>query len=130
MPRPGPRRLRPTGGAFRAASHVPIATCRQSGPAGTLQDDLLRKDRSRAEAFQPVGGEIERRSALDYLLGDGAADGRRLHEPVAGEAAGGVDALADPADDRMRVRAHVVEPRPRPSDAGAPRGREAAAEPL
>ena len=41
------------------------------------------------------------------------ADGRRLHEPVAREAARGVHALADPADDRVRVGRHVVQPGPR-----------------
>src|ERR687891_530984 len=33
MARTCTRRLRPTGGAFRAASHVPIATCRHASPS-------------------------------------------------------------------------------------------------
>src|SRR5215218_889687 len=65
-----------------------------------------------------VRGEVEARALAEDLLCDGAAHSRRLHEAVAAEAAGRVHAVGDRAEDRVRVRRHVVEPGPRVLDRG------------
>ena len=76
---------------------------------------------TRGRAFRKtVAREASRRYGVRSTLGllaeelgrRGRADGRALHEAVAREAARRVDAVADPADDRVRVRRHVVEARP------------------
>src|SRR5438105_3284374 len=67
--------------------------------------------------------------AFEELPGPRLADGRRLHEPVTGEAADGIDPLRDRADDRMRVGGHVVEARPRVGDLRVAGGRVPVAKP-
>ena len=61
---------------------------------------------------------------------DCAANCRGLHEAVSREAARGVEPVTDRADDRMGVRRHVVEARPRAGDARPRRRRVAMSEPL
>jgi uncharacterized membrane protein len=50
-------------------------------PAG-LENHVLGKHRAGGEPFQPVRAQVERRLAVQDLLGDRAADRRRLHEAV------------------------------------------------
>ena len=101
--RAGPARLRRKGTracdlARRRSRRLRARRLRERGAAG--------------EPLEPVRREVERRGAVEDLLGDRAGDCGRLHESVAGEAARGVDAVADPAEDRVRVGRHVVEARP------------------
>ena len=56
----------------------------------------------------------------EELLRQRAADRGRLHEAVAGEAAGRIDAVGDLAEDRMRVGRHVVEAGPRRARSSPP----------
>src|SRR5213076_2049067 len=71
---------------------------------------------------------VDARALSENLLREGAADCRRLHEPVAREAARRVDAVRDLAEDRMRVGGHVVEPCPGAVDRRLARGRVAVME--
>src|ERR671922_2243495 len=84
-----------------------------------LEHERLGKDGVAGEAVEPVRREVERRFARRELLRDRLANRGCLHEAMAGEPTGRIDALPDPADDGMRVRRHVVETRPRASDADA-----------
>src|SRR6476646_832797 len=85
---------------------------------GSSKDELLRERRPLVEPRQPVRRQVARGLAVKELLGNRADDGRRLHEAVAGESACCIEAVADRADDRMRIGSHVVEAGPRAGDAG------------
>src|SRR6185437_6852315 len=87
-------------------------------PSGSSKDELLRERRPLGESRQAVRREIERGLAVQELFGNRAADGRRLHESVAGESACCIEAVAYRSDDRMRIGGHVVEAGPRACDAG------------
>src|SRR5690242_6519001 len=77
-----------------------------------LEHEGLREALALRKTTRAVGRQVELGFTAQQLLSDRASNGRGLHEAVAGESAGGVDAVADPADDRVCVRGHVVEPGP------------------
>jgi hypothetical protein len=70
------------------------------------------------------------RAPTRQLLRDRAADGGGLHEAVPGEAARGVEPVADRADDRVSVGSHVIEARPGTDDRGVCRPRITVRKPL
>ena len=85
-------------------------------------DEGLQEDLVAGEALEPVR-RGEARFAAEETTRGGLADRRGLHEAVAREPARGIHAVADPADDRVRVGRHVVEAGPGACDAGAGGGR-------
>src|SRR2546423_13998219 len=95
-----------------------------------LENQLLREDRSALETVEPIRRQVERGLESEDLLGDRASDGRALHETVTGEPASRINTLADAAKNRVRVRRHVVETRPRTVDSRARGCRKAMDEPL
>src|SRR5580765_8692720 len=86
-------------------------------PLGSSKDELLRERRPLGEPRQAVRRQVQRGLAVKELFGNGPADGRRLHESVAGESACRIEAVAYRSDDRMRIGSHVVEAGPRACEA-------------
>src|SRR5262249_26082557 len=89
------------------------------------EHEVFREENIRFEPLQPVGREIEARLEPENLSRERAPDSRALHEAVAGEPAGRVDAVGDEAEDRVSVGRHVIQTGPRPVDPGARGGRVA-----
>src|SRR5262245_42380704 len=112
---------------------VPLTASRHAAFAGTVpfrdspssEDEILLEQGIRLEPLQPVGREIEARLEPENLLRERAPDSRALHEAVAGEPAGRVDAVGDQAEDWVSVGRHVIQTGPRAVDPGARGGRVA-----
>ena len=86
---------------------------------------------SSLEPLEPVRAEVDRGPSPSRISSAIAcADRGRLHEAVAREAAGRVDAVGDPPEDRVGVGRHVVEPGPGLADPAAGGRREAVRQPL